>query len=276
MNQPNLNKKLFSDQKGQALVEYILIVLISLAIVITISFKTIEPFRQWASIYLGSYIECLLDEGQLPTLGSGEPAGSCDEEFEPYSFDTGRRQIASGSTSSRSSGSSGNNPPSSNRGGRTAVGSNNARDTGGTSSLSSDASQSNEKKQTLGPDSPDNFLSSRGGQNISRNTSASRTAGQTMSIENLPESARRGLPRTGSKSTGVGTLDPDSDPTGARKTLIIPARDKKKSSFNDEIEPWSFGRIFRIAFIVLIIALLVLLIGLQVQQIQKGMEKSDG
>ncbi len=93
-----------------------------------------------------------------------------------------------------------------------------------------------------------------------------------LSEQELTEAERRRLPRRASRNTDMGSAEGLAP---ARKALVIPPRDRKPAQTEDDIEPFSFGRIFRIAFIVAILGILILLILLQARQIQKGMEKRN-
>lgn len=111
------NKK--SNQNGQAAVEYVLllVVIVSLIIGMTKVFSTLE---KGVNKYIGDYITCLMEYGELPTLGVQDSSlkkhigGSgrvCDEQYDAFSFADGRP--ASGSSGSSSSGSSGRSSSSS-------------------------------------------------------------------------------------------------------------------------------------------------------------------
>jgi len=66
-------------QAGQAITEYILLVVIILAIGTALLYRLSEPVQHWMKFYIGDYIDCLLDQGELPQiLGSGTSATNCD------------------------------------------------------------------------------------------------------------------------------------------------------------------------------------------------------
>lgn len=96
-----------SNQSGQAVLEYILVLVVLVAIILGGLYQVNTAFKVWAENYFGSYLSCLLETGELPALGGGGSAGACDEIYEPYSFDKGRPLLAS------NSGSGGNNSSSS-------------------------------------------------------------------------------------------------------------------------------------------------------------------
>lgn len=67
-----------SSQSGQALIEYILVVSISVLIVATLAQKLYKPMDQFVQSIMGTYIQCLLETGELPRLGAtSEGTGEC-------------------------------------------------------------------------------------------------------------------------------------------------------------------------------------------------------
>ena len=58
-------------QNGQAALEYILLLVLIVAICVGLGTKLYQPLKQWTDFYLGSYTNCLLDSGQLPAIAGG-------------------------------------------------------------------------------------------------------------------------------------------------------------------------------------------------------------
>jgi hypothetical protein len=56
------------SQAGQTTVEYILIVALSVTIILGLMSQFYKPFGNWMQDYMGQYLECLLDVGELPTV----------------------------------------------------------------------------------------------------------------------------------------------------------------------------------------------------------------
>ncbi|MBX9766618.1 MAG: hypothetical protein K2X47_05045, partial [Bdellovibrionales bacterium] len=61
------------NQKGQASIEYVLVLVIVIMIGLGIVWKFNSAFRQFASSYFGQYLDCLLANGELPSIASGKP-----------------------------------------------------------------------------------------------------------------------------------------------------------------------------------------------------------
>ncbi len=67
------------NQTGQAVTEYILILIIALAIIIVVSDRVFTPVKKWTDYYLGTYTACLLDYGVLPG-DSGGTLSECQQQ----------------------------------------------------------------------------------------------------------------------------------------------------------------------------------------------------
>lgn len=112
------------NSSGQAVVEYILIVSIAVGLIFIMkgAFKGMSTF---IDNYLGSYTECLMTHGELPTLGVGSGADqtfhdssglkehlsggySCDGKFKKFTIEAGRPPIANGNASGQASSNSSN------------------------------------------------------------------------------------------------------------------------------------------------------------------------
>ena len=79
-------------QSGQAVIEYLLILLIIVGIVIGLMTQFHGAFRDYVDNYFGEYLACLLETGELPSLGGNTP-GVCNTSFQPFTFSSGRPPI---------------------------------------------------------------------------------------------------------------------------------------------------------------------------------------
>lgn len=79
-------------QSGQAVVEYILVLVVTVGIILGVMYQFSDAFKKYVASYFGDYIACLLETGEMPSLGgeSGADAGSCSAEFEPFTISKGR------------------------------------------------------------------------------------------------------------------------------------------------------------------------------------------
>ncbi len=83
------------NNKGQAMIEYVLLLIITVSIVLALISQIFKPFGDFIDSYMGSYVGCLLEYGELPTLGSDNPAladedSECNKKFAPGSLTKGR------------------------------------------------------------------------------------------------------------------------------------------------------------------------------------------
>ncbi len=108
-------RKIFADSKsrvneaGQAVVEYILVLLITVSLILGVLYQFNDAFRSFLDSYFGDYIACLLETGELPALGGQGPnQGECNTGFGQFSISQGRPKIPpSNSSGNNSSGSNG-------------------------------------------------------------------------------------------------------------------------------------------------------------------------
>lgn len=74
---------------GQATVEYVLLLVLFVAVILGGIYQFNSAFQVWANAYFGEngYLSCLLETGELPSLG-GE-AGECQQEFREFALSDG-------------------------------------------------------------------------------------------------------------------------------------------------------------------------------------------
>jgi len=91
----NKNKKTL-NQNGQAVVEYVLLLVITVGLVLAAK-KAFNSLDQFMNSYIGDYTVCLMEYGELPSLGISESAlkkhvgaANCDTKFAGFTFENGR------------------------------------------------------------------------------------------------------------------------------------------------------------------------------------------
>lgn len=121
------------SESGQAVVEYILVLVVTLGIILGVMYQFSSAFKKYVQSYFGEYVACLLETGELPTLGGedGANAGICNASFEPFSLKNGRPLADTGSSGDSSSGSGGANGARNRSGGRRGNGLNTSKVTRG-------------------------------------------------------------------------------------------------------------------------------------------------
>lgn len=79
------------NQAGQGVLEYVLVLIVSVGVILGGIYRLNMAFKSWATNYFGNYLACLLETGELPTLGGpGGDSGICNQVFKPFSLADGR------------------------------------------------------------------------------------------------------------------------------------------------------------------------------------------
>ena len=133
------------SERGQGIVEYILLLVVVLTLAFLLANRFFQPFQKWVNYYLGSYVECLLDQGELP--GQGGENGIQDCEFQ-NPFEAG----GSGTSGSGSGGRDGETNTDKSKDGDGSDSSNNDSGRGGT--LASRSGGAQRRIRVGGFDSP--------------------------------------------------------------------------------------------------------------------------
>lgn len=111
-----MNKRIFlkhktRDQSGQGALEYILVLVVTVGLIIGMLAQFNKSVEVWLNNYFGDYLACLLETGEVPSLGSTSDFGVC-AAFHP----TFQGQVFSGASSDNNNGGGsggGNNSDSS-------------------------------------------------------------------------------------------------------------------------------------------------------------------
>jgi hypothetical protein len=69
-----------------------MVLLFTLIICLGAFYQFNDAFKRYVANYFGNYLACLLESGELPSLGYGGPAlaDTCNGEFQPFSLANGR------------------------------------------------------------------------------------------------------------------------------------------------------------------------------------------
>jgi hypothetical protein len=85
------------DERGQGVVEYVLVLVVSVSIILGALYQLNSVFKLWANNYFGNYLSCLLETGELPALsGDGGGTGICNQQYKAFSLADGRPLIGKG------------------------------------------------------------------------------------------------------------------------------------------------------------------------------------
>ncbi|BEV70137.1 hypothetical protein Bb109J_c3557 [Bdellovibrio bacteriovorus] len=285
---------------------------IIVALLIGLTSQIIKPMDAFIKNYMGSYVQCLLEMGELPSIGSEDTAvedEGCNARFQAGTWANGRPPNGSGSGGSSGSGSGSNKDGSgsgSGSDGSSGSGSGSNKDGSGSGSGSDGSSGSGGGGSSGGTYAGSQ---SRGGSrfmNRGRRPSSGVESGggaQGKVVEIALEGGGSGGffrgssggsygPRPGkTRSVAISGLTEmerkklEKKANGEGKASIVTGESltppvKKLAvkkppvkTFEKEEEPFTIGNFIRILFIVAIILALVVFLGGQALQMSKSFEK---
>lgn len=269
--------------RGQAVIEYTLMLIISVALVLALSTQLFRPFGEFVSNYMGKYVGCLLEYGELPTLGYDKPSGpdedsECNKKFVAATARGGRSPADNGGGSANSksslsskdsSGSSGGGSSStyagsaSRRGGNDIFGS--RRPASGTDGIGNkDGGKVIEISLDGGGGSGSFFKGSGSGRY--RGPSQKTTS---IPMTALTENEKKKLKK---KKEGDSKIAITSEGLGPAPKKIMVKKPEVKSVIPED-EPITIGNFMRYLLIAAIIIALIVFLGGQALQMSKSFEK---
>lgn len=273
--------KSHQQSKGQATVESVLLIAITVIIAISLMATFYQPLNAWLDNYMGKYLTCLIDVGELPNLGSGSE-GQCDADYEKFTLGEGRPPTpGSGSGGSSSSGNdrdnngrqnsnssnSGSGGGSGPAGRRIAPASSRGFPTNGTGA--DGAAGSKEIRQEV-PEELSQTSYFRAQTKITVEAQGRVKRIPATGVTGLLKEEKEKREREAARSQ---TVDVNSDALSTKSKKFIVKQPERKIAAEEEDEPWNIGRIMKWALMILLILAILMFIGGQVLQITKSMEK---
>lgn len=275
------------NHRGQAVIEYVLILVITVSLVLALVSQIFKPFQEFIQSYMGEYVACLLETGELPSLGGDDTTVSdmgCDAQFAKASFSQGRPPLPSqgnsggGAGSSSPSGGTGTESESSERGGGSSSGSSYAGSSSRNGSQffrrmnqrapGADASGKNGKVTEIPVNPGNGFFKGSGNRTVVINQGRKVTS---VDMSSLSEEERKRLKKEG-EELKKQTLEADEGyAPKPKKMLVKPPPERSLAA--EEDEPFTIGNFIRYLIIAGIIIALVIFLGGQALQMSKSMEK---
>ena len=266
------------SQSGQAMLEYILVLFVVVSIALGIIYQFNDSFRSKLNTYFGDYLACLIETGELPSLGSdsGVSQGECDAGFDNFDPRSGRPLIAS---SGQGEGSSPSASPRS-RGGRP------ARYSSSGSTRNGEAGANNfirnrPQRQTLSKNTGANGKrdESRSSPTADSNTIIRRRRSRSRDANIIDSSfiAKKGKNlRKKVRKFKKPAKEKELDILRSAKVPLKPDDlDKRAPAAVDEKVPFGVGAFIKFMVILAIfVAILVFVVG-QGMQIKKSWQKAD-
>ncbi len=274
-----------SNQRGQALVEYILVLVVVIAILLVALAKLFLPAQSFLNQLTGeAYIGCLLETGALPTL-NGESTvavdSGCAATFEPG--DTKAMAASGAGNGSDASGSRNRGQRDRNANGDSDSESKSGRGRRGPilgSSRSSradngaaDGGGGKERFSEGDEESASVFKNSRSrGGGGTGDSSASNSASGAFAAGSVSEAQRSQIRKQENKS-GAKLPGTEEEARSNKKKPFHMKKDSRDIASAQEEEEFSFGMYFKYFIIICVIIVLILVIGGQFMQLSKNLEK---
>jgi hypothetical protein len=267
-------------QSGQSLVEYVLLILITVAILSIAGARLFKPIAKWMDFYMNDYTYCLLDSGELPQFAGGHPE-DCEKLASENGFaanggggkggaGSGKESEFGESSSSKSGDKSGRGSQS--RGGR---GQRQAK-RGGVSFTTSRSSQDGKGAADATSEGDED-----GGGRRTRilggiNTSGGRLQRQRVKSSYLSKMFEVEAKKAKKREEKISLVVPsESEGMGsAPSRLAIKPPAPRTVAQDTELDgSFDFGGMIRTILIIGVILVIVFVIGSQLNTISKSMEK---
>ncbi len=287
------NETQFGGQKGQAVLEYLLILIVMVAIV-QVLYQFNKNFRKWGEDYFVEYYKCLLETGELPGLGGPGTGGICNEVYQPFTWSAGRPPASDNPGNPGNPGNGGNSGSPGRGGGANSTHSKN--DTSSAGSGGNSGSRGSELSKAsggggggaagvgkFGDHRGDKMLSSGGGAG-EKNKESYTGSTKAMNVSSATGKGGSSKGKDLDNSFGVSreqqergqetsSSEVKSKKDKSDKKELIPitrkiATDDKKI----EEEGFSIGIFLKWLIIAAIIIALLMLVGGQILQVTKGLE----
>ncbi len=267
-----------SNQRGQGAVEYVLLLGLTVAIVLGVILQFNNAFKVFANNYFGDYLTCLLETGELPTLGGSGGSGECQiKEF----------KLTDGKTSDDKDSKSGGGGSGDDKDG-------------------SDEEKEAPKKTSAGTASVDNSASS------STSVGTRARNGTRFAARSSGSKDENGNPKSDEDSTSANFNSYDRNQGANKRFLVVESEEKRKRRIEEKTDKirtkvksdktlaeerqgapllqkvlkrtpasdasgdsgfeFSFGNILRWLLIIALIIAIVIFIGGQILQVSKSVD----
>ncbi len=260
------------------MVEYILLVVVVITMAFAIGTRLFKPFNEWANHYIGHYVECLLDYGEVPSLGGSETISDCDISHQPFTIVGGRSPKTDASKSNAANqnrGGSGGN-------GRSGSGNVAYRNSGGRSrsAIGSGFDGAGKASNVIQLKTADASLSANGrntNYNFPNSTSRSRSASSVATYKGFAGLVNREQEKIKKREEKVRSVSRGEGASGIgstkKNTFPVEFKERKQKEPDLAVGDWSIGNLVRTLLIIVIVIALALFLAGQLAQISKSMEK---
>lgn len=266
------------DQGGQGVVEYILVVTVSVIIIASLWVKLYKPLGDFVGAFMGEYVACLLETGELPRMGAtsgGAEDGACplpdfaggkDSESNQQAKDSAKSQSASSDADAdKDKGTGASGAGAAARQSKSFVAGSASRGSPGM-----DGAKDGKKIENAldGEDGGNGFFSSRNGQGSDRRLDKYRAI---TGVEAEEVKKRKGTEKN--RRTNVAGESGPGLP--AKKIAIKKPEKKERGPADDEVKTLDITEIVKYILIAGILIIIVVLLGGQAYQLSKSWEKAE-
>jgi hypothetical protein len=271
---------ILEGNSGQALIEYILMVVVTIILLVGLTFAFFTPLQDFLARLNNTYIKCLLETGELPRVGT-DAEGICDAEIPSFEA----KDIPGGSGIGASSG--GSNTAENEKGESSSADGDSGTDASGSGSGAAAARAASRKSslirdglRTRGGAKPelgqgkttnipvDRFEAGEGFQSSNPNSqisSRNRQKARKIDLSGLTEYDRRKIENEKDKSRSIA-VDSESFTQTRNKKLIVKPPEAKKMEETEDSQT-DFGYYFKIFFFIIILLFIIILMGTQAMQL---------
>lgn len=270
-----------AGEKGQALVEYMLMLVVAVILIVGLTITFFVPLRNFVADLNNTYIRCLLETGELPRVGTDSSA-SCDAEVPKFQLGSASGGGAPGSkgggnkqnTENQKGESSSSDGSSGTEAGKSAD--NNGGASGGLSNRRSSMirngmrTRGNARGESGGDKTTnipiDDFNAGEGfvSTNAAGRLSKAKQKTKQIDLSGLTEYDRKKIERAVEKNRSIAVDSEEFTQKRNRKLLVKPPPEKKlEQDLNVQTD---FGGYFKIFFFIVIILFIIILMGSQAMQ----------
>lgn len=282
--QKSKNQSSLFNQQGQALVEYVLLLIVTVSILLALTYQIFKPMQAFVKSYMGDYVQCLLETGELPSLGNEASATlladeGCDTKFDAATLAGGRPPKSNSSSGSSQSSSSQNGSSDSDSSGGSGGGSSSAsassRSSGNNLLINSMKKRTGTETPVDAPGKVTEVPLAEGSKFYNRKDSYSQdyvtknSKRSYVGIAGLTEEEKKKQERKEGNRRVVASGEDFAPP--AKKTAVKPPPSKPIVEAEDT--PLTFGNFFRFLLIAAIVIAIVVVLGSQALKIAKSQEK---
>lgn len=275
----------FRNSRGQAMIEYLLVVVVSITLLSTLAIAVFKPLGNFVDALNRVYIQCLLETGELPGLKNGSST-ECAAQMPQWGDAAGGDSSTGGgqgagkgsaknSTDNADTSGSGASDAEDTAGGRTAASNINRKTSvisNGIRNQTSSRGEAGAKASTTIP--VEQFEEGNGFMNLSSPAAEARRRAQKtkqIALSGLIEAERKKIEREAQKVSSVPVNENESFTLAQKKKVIVKPPPERKIAEEENVN-MEFGFYFKIFFMIIIILFIIILLGGQAMQISKNWE----